>query len=164
MRRGLTALLALTGILLTGCGATQDERPQVTFYSHGESVRVSPVRYCEPLAQECSEPRPGAVRHLTVPADSPMQISVSEDVQATPWQVVFRYRTASGEQRQGRSKVFSPEERFAYTLDLSEPGARLEQVEVQRYTAVFVNELESRQFVIGGTWVLKGDRPDPAES
>nr|WP_207631112.1 DUF2771 family protein [Actinopolyspora sp. BKK1] len=157
-------MLALTGILLTGCGAAKQDRPQVTFYAHGESVRVAPVRYCEPLAQECAEPRPDEVRHLTVPADSTMQISVSEEIQTAPWQVVFSYRTASGEQRQGRSEVFSPKERFAYTLDLSEPGARLEQVEVQRYTAVLVDDLESRQFVIGGTWVLKGDRPDPDKS
>ncbi|ASU77394.1 DUF2771 domain-containing protein [Actinopolyspora erythraea] len=164
MRRGLTALLVLTALSLAGCAAP--EKPSVTFYSHGESVRVSPVQYCERLARECQRPAPEAAGELPMPPEYPLQISVSEEIASTPWQVVFTYRGESGERLRGRSGVMGSEEaRHAYTLRLPEDGARLERVEVQRYGTVSVNQTGQLQFVIGGTWVV-GNSPqqDPRTS
>lgn len=161
MRRGLTGLLAVAAILLTGCAT--DSRPEVTFYSHGESVRVGPVQYCDPLARECAKPRPSAVGSLEVPPGMPLQISVPEEIARTPWQVVFRYRTSDDKQVRGRTPVLSPGEHHAYTLRLPDAAAQLEQVEVQRYASITVGS-GGTQFVIGSTWVVNADEPEPTTS
>ncbi|PRW62962.1 DUF2771 family protein [Actinopolyspora mortivallis] len=163
MRRGLTALLALTALAVTGCSAA-DHDPRVTFYAHGESVRVDPVTYCDPVERECSEPRPDAAGSLTVPPGEPVQISVPEQVRRAPWQVVFRYRTPSGEEAKGRTGLIEHGTRFSYTLDLPEPQAQLEQVEVQRYATLSMDDSQGLQFVIGGSWVIDVEQPDPAAS
>ncbi|WP_092927785.1 DUF2771 family protein [Actinopolyspora alba] len=157
MRRGLTALLMLAPLLLAGCSVPDE--PGVTFYSHGESVRVPPVQYCERLARQCGEPAPEAAGELPMPAGYPLQISVPDEVASAPWQVVFTYLSDSGERLRGRSGVMSGEdEQHAYTLQLPEDGARLDQVEVQRYGTVSVNQTGQLQFVIGGTWVVGNSR------
>lgn len=160
MRRGLTSLLAVAGIALAGCSTPS--QPQVTFYSHGDSVRVSPVSYCNARGAECTKPRPDAVEGLDMPASAPLQISVPEEVSKAPWQVVFRYRTADGRELEGRGPVFAPGRQHAYKLDLPVPGARLTRVEVQRYAASLTVTPEGDvRFDIGGSWAVR-DQPDDA--
>lgn len=147
------SLLAVTGIALTGCSAP--EQPEITFYSHGESVEVSPARYCGPTGAECSRPDPGAVGKLAVPDGAPLQISVSEKVASAPWQVAFIYRGRNGEEVDSRSAVFTPSQRYAYTLRLPKDGVRLEHVEVQQFSARLTPSAEGGvDFGIGGSWVL----------
>lgn len=163
MHRGLTSLLAVAGIVLAGC-STPDP-PQVTFYSHGDSVRAAPVRYCNPMGRECSQPAPEAAKELAVPADAPLQISVPEEISTAPWQIVFRYRTADDRLVEGRSPVFAPGRRHAYTLRLPRDGTRFEHVEVQRYAATLtVSPQGDVRFGIGGSWVLDVRRPPPVNS
>ncbi|KAA5824988.1 DUF2771 family protein [Saccharopolyspora hirsuta] len=153
MHRGLKPLLAVAGVALaTGCAAPSE--PQVTFYSHGRSVEVAPAQHCDPTGEKCTA-SPGAVGELRVPAGRPLQISVPGEVAETPWQVVFLYRGANGEELDGRSPVFAPNERHAYTLQLPPDGKQLEHVEVQQFSAVLTPGTDGGvDFGIGGSWVL----------
>ncbi|MDR7301510.1 DUF2771 family protein [Haloactinomyces albus] len=151
-------------------GCSVPDQPRTTFYSHGESVRVAPIRYCNPQGRECSNPNPQAVEDLVVPSGAPLQISVPEEVSAAPWQVVFRYRTDDGSLAEGRSPVFTPGQQHAYTLRFprneapqrgESSGARLERVEVQRYSASLTLGPEGGvQFGIGGSWAVDV-QPEP---
>lgn len=147
-------MLAVAGIALTGCSTPS--QPQVTFYSHGDTVRVSPVRYCNLMGEQCSKPRPDAVEGLAIPPSAPLQISVPEEVSKAPWQVVFRYRTAEGKVLEGRGPVFAPGRQHAYKLELPVPGAHLTHVEVQRYAAsLTVGPEGDIRFGIGGSWAIE---------
>lgn len=153
MHRGLKPLLAVAGIALAGCSAPSE--PRVTFYSHGEAVEVEPARYCDANGENCSPPPEDPVGELEVPADEPLQISVSQEVASTPWQVVFLYRNAQGQELDGRSSVFAPDQRHSYTLRLPDDGEQLEHVEVQQFSAVLTPGPEGGvNFGIGGSWVL----------
>lgn len=155
MRRVLTSLLAIVGVVLAGC-STQS-RPHVTFYAHGDAIRVAPVIYCDPLGRDCSQPRPQAVETLAVPPSAPLQISVPEAVSTAPWQVVFRYRTSDGKKIEGRSHVFAPDKRHAFTLRIPDKGgpSQLLHVEVQRYAAsLSLGRSGDLKFGIGASWAI----------
>nr|WP_246330565.1 DUF2771 family protein [Saccharopolyspora hordei] len=145
--------MAAAGVaLVAGCAAPSE--PQVTFYSHGRSVQVAPAQYCDPTGEDCTT-SPDAVRDLRVPPRAPLQVSVPGEVAETPWQVVFLYRGVNGEELDGRSPVFAPGERHAYTLQLPPDGAHLEHVEVQQFSAVLTQGVDGGvDFGIGGSWVL----------
>ena len=146
-------MLAVAGIALAGCSAPSE--PQVTFYSHGEAVAVDPARYCDANGENCAPPPADPVGELEVPADAPLQISVPEEVATTPWQVAFIYRNAQGEEFDGRSSVFAPNQRHSYTLRLPPDGKQLEHVEVQQFSAVLTpGPGGGVNFGIGGSWVL----------
>ncbi|MEV5540813.1 DUF2771 family protein [Saccharopolyspora shandongensis] len=154
MHRGLKPLLAVAGIALAaGCAAPSE--PQVTFYSHGNSVTVNPAQYCDATGQNCVTPPENTVGDLRVPDRNPLQISVPGEVAAAPWQVVFIYRGLNGEQLDGRSQVFPPDSRHAYTLQVPPDGGRLEHVEVQKFSAVLTPGADGGvDFGIGGSWIL----------
>lgn len=140
-------------ITLTGCSAPSE--PQVTFYSHGSSVNVHPARYCDANGENCSPPPQDPVGNLTVPDDAPLQVSVPGEVASTPWQIAFTYRDKQGNQHDGRSSVFAPDERFAYTLRLPPDGVSFEHVEVQQFSAVLSAGNEGGvEFGIAGSWLL----------
>ncbi|GAA0511594.1 hypothetical protein GCM10011581_01790 [Saccharopolyspora subtropica] len=154
MHRGLKPLLALAGVALAaGCAAPSE--PQVTFYSHGRSVTVAPAQYCDPTGKNCATSSGNMVGELRVPSREPLQISVPAEVAAAPWQVAFIYRGVNGEELDGRSSVFRPHERFAYTLHLPPDGAQFEHVEVQQFSAVLTPGADGGvDFGIGGSWIL----------
>ncbi|MCI2420401.1 DUF2771 domain-containing protein [Saccharopolyspora sp. K220] len=154
MHRGLKPLLAVASLgLVAGCAAPSE--PQVTFYSHGNSVTVDPAQYCDATGQNCAKPPENPVGQLRIPGREPLQISVPGEVAAAPWQVAFIYRGINGDELDGRSAVFPPNERFAYTLNLPPDGARLEHVEVQQFSAVLSPSADGGvDFGIGGSWIL----------
>lgn len=153
MHRGLKPLLAVAAIALAGCSTPTE--PQVTFYSHGESVAVEPARYCDASGENCAPAPKDPVGELPVPEKAPLQISVPAEVASTPWQVAFIYRGANGEELDGRSPVFAPGERHAFTLHLPPDGTRLEHVEVQQFSALLMPGPEGGvDFAIGGSWIL----------
>ncbi|MGP4019384.1 DUF2771 family protein [Saccharopolyspora sp. 5N708] len=154
MHRGLKPLLVVACIgLAAGCAAPSE--PQVTFYSHGRTATVDPALYCDATGQHCSKPSEDPVGELRIPSREPLQISVPGEVAAAPWQVAFIYRGVNGQELDGRSAVFPPNERFAYTLQLPPDGARLEHVEVQQFSAVLTQGADGGvDFGIGGSWLL----------
>ncbi|APU17672.1 MULTISPECIES: DUF2771 family protein [Actinoalloteichus] len=148
------AVTMLAGLAVAGCAVPAT--PKVTFYSNRETVHVEPAQLCDAQLTECSV-NEGAVGVLRVPPGAPLQISVPHHIGDTPWQVVFRYRV-DGEVVDGRSEVFAPDERLAYTLRLPEEDAQLEALEVQQFGAVLVEDPESGVgFITSGIWVLSVD-------
>ncbi|SFS56348.1 DUF2771 family protein [Saccharopolyspora flava] len=154
MHRGLKPLLAVAAAgLAAGCASPN--QPQVTFYSHGDSVAVDAAQYCDPTGDQCSPPNQEAVGELRMANRDPLQISVPAEVSQAPWQVVFLYQGLDGKQLDGRSPVFTPNSRHAYTLQLPPDGARIEHVEVQQFSAVLTQGADGGvDFGIGGSWVL----------
>ncbi|GAA2337730.1 DUF2771 family protein [Saccharopolyspora halophila] len=154
MHRGLKPLLAVAAVTLAaGCGAPSD--PEVTFYSHGNSVEVKPAQYCDPTGQDCSKPPADPAGELRMTGRDPLQISVPNEVASTPWQVAFIYRDIAGNEVESRSEVFPPDTRHAYTLHLPPDAARIEHVEVQQFSALLTAGPDGGvQFGIGGSWVL----------
>ncbi|RRO15352.1 DUF2771 family protein [Saccharopolyspora rhizosphaerae] len=154
MHRGLKPLLAVAAVALAA-GCSSPSQPQVTFYSHGDSVAVEPAQLCDPTGQQCSPPNQEAVGRLRMVGRDPLQISVPREISSAPWQVAFLYRGLNGEELDGRSPVFTPDERHSYTLHLPPDGARIEHVEVQQFSAVLTQGPDGGvDFGIGGSWVL----------
>lgn len=154
MHRGLKPLLlAAVGMALAGCSTST--QPQVTFYSHGHAAEVAPAQYCETSDGKCVPPPQDPTGHLPLPEHAPLQVSVPGQVAKTPWQIAFVYTTPDGEQRSGRSPVFVPNARYAYTLQLPPDGVRFSHVEVQQYSGQLVESPDGGiEFGIGGSWLL----------
>jgi hypothetical protein len=156
VRRVLTLLLACAGLALAGCSSPPD--PEITFHAVGKTVVLSPTQYCDIGVENCTA-HADAAGTLRVPRGKPLQISVDSAVAKSAWAVVFTYRNAGGErQPDSRSKLFSPNEQFAYTLKLPEPGDQLESVEIQQYgRRIEIDDQGQIQFFARGTWVLSVD-------
>ncbi|MBY8847527.1 DUF2771 family protein [Saccharothrix longispora] len=153
MRRVPLAVVPL--LALAACAAPRN--PEVTFYADGHAVDVGPSQYCDLQSENC-DVDPNALGVLRVRPGKPVQISVPGELAETAWSVKFTYRDGAGvPQEPLRSKLFtSREPRFAYTLVLPDPEARLESVEVQQYGArIEASTTGAFDFVARGTWVLK---------
>lgn len=155
MHRGLKTLPAVAvALLVAGCGAPA--QPQVTFYSHGNSVAVQPALYCNPNGENCSKPPQNPVGSLRMVGGDPLQISVPDEVASAPWQVAFIYRDTAGKEVESRSAVFTPNTRHAYTLTPPPDAAVIEHVEVQKFSAVLTEGPDGGiDFGIGGSWLLQ---------
>ncbi len=158
MHRGLTALLAAAGLVLAGCGTPASgspESPEITFYAHGETIRVDAAQFCNAIGTECSPPNPDAIGDLRVPPGSPVQISVPSEVSSAPWQVAMMYRLPNGQEVADRSSVFTPDERRTYTARPPTDDAQFTRVEVQQYSGVLLPAEDGGiQFALAGTWVV----------
>lgn len=142
--------LTVLALLLAGCGAGAP--PEVTFAAAGQSVVARPTQYCEDDFVTCTNDATAPV-DLPVPAGTPLRVEVPAEVADTPWQVVFTYRTATGEQLDERTavQIDSP----TYVLELP-PDARLLTAQVQQYGPP--PEIDPAtgevQFPIRSSWVL----------
>lgn len=152
MPRILTLLLVVAGVALAACAPSV---PQVTFSANGKSATVQAARYCDPTGKNCTPPPKDPVALLSVPAHTPLQISVPKQVWQAPWQVAFVYRGLHGEELQGRTSVFPPNQQHAYTLQVPADGTQLEHVEIQEFSGVVSpNTQGGVDFSIGGSWLL----------
>lgn len=133
IRRSLTALLAGSALLLSGCSRPL---PEVSFLGGGSRVQTGPLLWCatnssaDALNCLASKSDAGASR-MTLGPGQGMSINVPETVGIVPWVVVFRYRTQAGKQEQLRSELFSSDARLQYELALPAPTDQLLRVEVQ---------------------------------
>jgi hypothetical protein len=147
--------LVVAGVALAAGCSSGPASPQVTFYSHGQSTTAPAARYCDPTGTHCTQPPQNPVAQLPIPADSPIQISVPQQVYSAPWQVAFVYLGKNGKQLQGRTQVFAPNTQYAYTLRLPADGSRFEHVEVQIFSGVITADPRGGlNFGIGGSWLL----------
>lgn len=151
MRRLLAVAVAL--LLLAGCGV--GGRPEVAFDAAGTEVDVRPAQYCDEAFTTCDDDATAPVI-LDVPPGTPLRVEVPGDVADTPWHVVFRYRTTTGEQVDARSPVFTPGARTEYVLELPAPTDQLLTAQVQQFgpppeTNPATGEPE---FPIRASWVL----------
>jgi hypothetical protein len=146
-------LLAAAALLLAaGCGT--GDPPQVVFKAAEATVTARPAQYCDLKLTDCDDDAAAPVQ-LAVPAGTPLQVSVPDDVAQAPWHVVFRYRDAAGQEDEARSPVFAKKERD-YTLNLPANTDRLVHAEVQQFgPAPRINEQTGEvEFPVRGTWVL----------
>lgn len=145
----------LGALVLTGCGLGGP--PEVTFEVDGQRSTVGPARYCDLQLTECDDDATAPVR-LEVPPGTPVRVEVPDEVAQAPWHVVFRYRGANGEQVDGRTPVFPPEQRAEYVLELPAPTDQLLTAQVQVFgpppQAVDGAEGGEVEFPIRASWVL----------
>jgi hypothetical protein len=145
--------LVAAAFLVAACGS--DAPPQVTFAAGGTDVVAKPTQYCDLEMTSCSNDANAPVS-LTVPPGTPLQVTVPQEIEDTPWQVVFTYRDEAGTLTDGRSPVFAAKARGDYSLELPAPTNRLITAQVQQYgPAPQINEETSEiEFPIRASWVL----------
>ena len=144
-------LVAAALLLAAGCSA---DPPQVTFTAAGTSVTARPAQYCDLKLTDCTDDGAAAVQ-LTVPAGTPLQVAVPDEVAQAPWHVVFSYRDGTGQQVDARSPVLTTKQ-HDFTLTLPEPADRLITAQVQQFgPAPQINQQSGEvEFPVRGSWVL----------
>lgn len=147
-------------LLLGGCGLGGP--PEVTFDVAGTELTTGPAQYCDIALTTCDDDATAPVR-LDVPPGTPVRIEVPGDIAETPWHVVFRYRTTTGEQVEGRSPLFPPGQRTEYVLGLPAPTDQLLTAQVQQFgpppQTAASGEVE---FPVRASWVLTTPALDTA--
>jgi Protein of unknown function (DUF2771) len=151
LRRLFPVLAA--ALVVAGCGGTAP--PDVTFAAGATDVVAKPTQYCDIDLTNCTSDAAAPVE-LTVPAGTPLQITVPDAIASTPWQVVFSYRDGAGAQTDGRSPVFGVNAQRAYRLELPGPTDRLLTAQVQQYGPPPQADAETGEleFPIRASWVL----------
>jgi hypothetical protein len=155
LRRVLPVLLVCGG-LLAGCGS--DAPPRVTFTVGGQAHTAAPTQWCDLELTDCTGDAAAQV-HLAVPAGTPVQIGVPDDVASAPWHVVFSYRGPDGRQVDARSPVFAPGAQHDYALVLPEGSDQLLTAQVQQFGPAPTTDPQTGeiQFPVRGSWVLVTD-------
>lgn len=160
MRKRLTGLLlGAAALILAGCSAPS--APKVSFYADGDTVRATPLIYCDVLVRQCDQA--GNPAALEVRPGIPVQVSIPGEVAETPWKVIVQYRTADGTMRYTR-ETFTDGEQYAYTADPPGPHAQILVVEVQQLGAAYAADKQGNalldaagnpQLVARGVWSLQ---------
>ncbi|MCE3556326.1 DUF2771 domain-containing protein [Pseudonocardia sp. RS11V-5] len=153
-RRSLLAALALTATLASaGCGS--DAKPQVTWTAGQATQTIGPAQYCDVKMKNCSNDDAAQAR-LAVPAGTPLEVSVPEEISDAPWSVVFSYTGPDGQRTDGRSPVFAPKAQTSYTLTLPDAGDVLGTAQVQLLGAAPVANPDTGEldYPARATWVL----------
>ena len=122
----------------------------------GRRVEVGASQFCDVQVTECGAD-PEAAGVLRVPPNTPLAVTVPEEVASTPWQVAFTFRDAAGAVQQGRSPVFAPGTTPTFTLVLPAATDQLESAEVQQYGARISQGPNGLEFATRATWVLSVD-------
>lgn len=150
LRRLLPLALALP--LLAACGAGAP--PEVTFAAGAESIVAGPTQYCQDDFVTCTNDAAAPVA-LAVPPGTSLVVSVPGAVSETPWQIVFTYRDAAGEQIDERTTVFPPQQQETFALELP-ADARLLTAQVQQFgPPPQIDEATGEVvFPIRSSWVL----------
>ena len=140
----------VTALVLT---SGPDSPGDVTFGADGRSVTASPTVYCDVMVTDC-ENEPTDVVTLPLPPGAAVDVTVTDAVLATPWQVAFTYVDETGAQQSGRSQLFAPNARGQFHLALPDPRWRLQRVEVQQFGASEQVTAQGSLFSTRSTWVL----------
>jgi hypothetical protein len=151
--RRLAGLLPALALLAAGCGTAGP--PKVTFSAGGASVSARPAQYCDLKLTDCTDDSAAPVQ-LPVPAGTPLQVTVPDGVSDAPWHVVFSYRSADGEQVDGRSPLFAAKQRGDYILELPAPTDQLLTAQVQQFGPAPEADEETGEieFPVRASWVL----------
>ena len=151
LRRLLTGCAATALLLAAGCSA---DPPQVTFTAAGATVTARPAQYCDLELTECTDDGAAAVR-LAIPAGTPLQVAVPDEVAEAPWHVVFSYRDGTGQQVDARGPLLTAKQ-HDYTLTLPQPADQLVTAQVQQFgPAPQINQQSGEvEFPVRGSWVL----------
>jgi len=155
---GVAVLVVVAAVVVLVVRATSGPSSpgDVTFGAGGAGVEVGASQFCDVQVTECGAD-PAAAGVLRVAPNTPLTVSVPEEVASTPWQLAFTFRDAAGAVQQGRSPVFAPGTSPAFTLVLPTAADQLESAEVQQYGARISQGPNGLEFATRATWVLSVD-------
>ena len=151
---GVLVVVAVVVVLVVTMSGPTAPGP-VEFTAGTVRVAAEPVVYCDVAVTSCE--KQDTVASARVPVGTPLGVTVPPEVAATPWQVAFVFRDATGAEQSGRSPVFAPGSRSTYSLVLPDPAGRLERAEVQQYGAAVVPTPQGPAFSTRSTWILVAD-------
>ena len=122
----LTGWILVTVVVLASAGAgvaawmltrhPGTARPEISVYSHGETVRVGPYLYCNVInLNDCV--KSSAQGELSVTEREPVQLSVPEAIGHAPWRLLRVY----SDERNTTTTVYRPDTRLAVTIPTVDP-------------------------------------------
>ena len=122
----LTGWILVTVVVLASAGAgvaawmltrhPGTARPEISVYSHGETVRVGPYLYCNVInLNDCV--KSSAQGELSVTEREPVQLSVPEAIGHAPWRLLRVY----SDERNTTTTVYRPGTRLAVTIPTVDP-------------------------------------------
>jgi len=122
----LTGWILVTVVVLASAGAgvaawmltrhPGTARPEISVYSHGETVRVGPYLYCNVInLNDCV--KSSAQGELSVNEREPVQLSVPEAIGHAPWRLLRVY----SDERNTTTTVYRPDTRLAVTIPTVDP-------------------------------------------
>ncbi len=153
----LLVVVVVVVVLVVRATAGPSSPGDVAFAAGGTTATVGASQFCDVGVTECgNDPEAQAV--LRVPPNTPLVVTVPEEVARTPWQLAFTVRDATGAVEQGRSPVFFGRTATpTFTLVLPTPTAQLQSAEVQQYGARVSQGPNGLEFATRATWVLSVD-------
>lgn len=108
--------------------------PMLTAYTHGKTVEVPPLQYCDLSLEECEQ---ASVTELAVPVGYPLQLSLPKAISGAPWRMIIQYQDADGnevlEQRSYESgpdsaiTIESTEDRQLLVVELQLPSSVIDE-------------------------------------
>lgn len=152
----LVAVVAVVVVLVVRATAGPSSPGDVTFAAGGATATVGASQFCDVQVTECGDD-PEATAVLRVPPNTPLTVTVPEEVARTPWQLAFTFRDPTGATQQGRSPVFAPGTTPSFTLVLPAAPDQLTSAEVQQYGARISQGPNGLEFATRATWVLSVD-------
>jgi len=118
----ILAILVVLASVGAGVGAWALTRhhgtaqPEISAYSHGETVRVGPYLYCNVInLNDCAKSSVQA--ELSVSEGEPVQLSVPEAIGQAPWRLLRVY----SDERNTTTTVYRPDTRLAVTIPTVDP-------------------------------------------
>ncbi|MUM15900.1 DUF2771 domain-containing protein [Mycobacterium sp. CBMA271] len=151
----LAAVLVLTAVGMVGFIAWQlrgheQERPEVSAFTHGRLVRFGPVLYCDRTLTECDAP--GSIAELPVKDTAPVQLSIDKQITMGPFGVKPVYAELANPSVQYAHGVTYFDHRTALTVPtVDESGRKLVGIEVSIPT-VGIDELGQQDFRARAVW------------
>lgn len=136
--RWLLVVLVVLASIGAGVGAwaltrdTGSQLPEISAYSHGESVRVGPFVYCNVVnLNDCQNPKTQG--ELAVDERYPVQLSVPASIGRAPWRLLRVYE----DERNSTTTIYRPNSELAVTIPTVDPQrGKLTGVVVQLLTLV----------------------------
>lgn len=136
--RWLLVVFVVLASIGAGVGAwaltrdTGSRLPEISAYSHGQSVRVGPFVYCNVVnLNDCQNPQTQG--QLPVNERYPVQLSVPTSIGRAPWRLLRVYE----DERNSTTTMYRPNTELAVTIPTVDPQrGKLTGVVVQLLTLV----------------------------
>jgi len=127
------AVLAVGGFAVAGCSGPGPT--EVTFYTDGHTVNVTPITNCDIKTASCVSDREAAGT-LTARPGQPVQISVPKEIAETPWKVTVQYANGKGEVQPLIEDIITSRDRYAYTARPPAKNDRILVVEIAQASVI----------------------------
>ncbi|MGH3723503.1 MAG: DUF2771 domain-containing protein [Mycobacterium sp.] len=137
----LATILVLTAAVMVGFIAWQlhghqDERPEVSAFTHGVLIHAAPYQYCDKNKLDQCDP-PGHSVELAVNAHEPVQLSVDGQIAQAPWMLSRIYAAVGDLEHKRADSTVYRDHRTAVTIPtVDDAGRRLVGLEIKLPTVV----------------------------